>query len=128
MLKYLPIIISLISFIYKPLARRSPSNHSSSEEGSERGSVQTPAPLPKMASASRQCHGDKKPRANAAGGMNYVTDQPVTASFLGGIYSEGSDRSYLKPECYEFSPTDQKTKRSSYASQAGGTKRHLSAE
>lgn len=71
-----------------------------------------------MASASRQCHGDKKPRADAAGGMNYVADQPVTASSLGGIYSQSSDRSYLKPECYEFSPTDKKTKRSSRASQA----------
>lgn len=41
-----------------------------------------------------------------------------TASFLGGIYSEGSDRSYLEAGCYEFSPTDKKTKRSSRAAPA----------
>lgn len=45
-----------------------------------------------------------------------------TASFLGGIYSEGSDRSYLKAGCYEFSPTDKKTKRSSRAPQPGAAR------
>lgn len=45
-----------------------------------------------------------------------------TASFLGGIYSEGSDRSYLKAGCYEFSPTDKKTKRSSRTPQPGAAR------
>lgn len=82
--------------------------------------------LAKMASESQQCHGDKKKKKKAtlerSLGMNYVADQPVTAFFLGGIYSEGSDRSYLKAKCYEFSPTDKKTKRSSCVSQSGGAR------
>lgn len=33
--------------------------------------------------------------------MNSVADQPTMAFFLWGIYSDSSDRTYLKLKCYE---------------------------
>lgn len=124
MLKYLPIIISLISFIYEPLAQYSQSKCSSKEKRAT-SSALTPVPLPRWPpSRSNVMEIKKKKKATLERslGMNYVADQPVTAFLLGGIYSEGSDRSYLKAKCYEFSPTDKKTKRSSCVSQSGGAR------
>lgn len=113
-MKYLAIIISLITFIYEPLAQYSQSKESR-QQRADTGA------LAKTASESQQCHRDlkkkKKGTLERSLRMNYVADQAPTASFLGGIYSEGSDRSYLKAECYEFSPTDKKTKRSWCVSQ-----------
>ena len=130
MLKYLPIIISLISFIYKPLAQYSQSNRSFKVKRTN-SSVLTPAPLqrwPPSRSNVTEIKKEKKKRKKTKATperslrMNYVADQPVTASFLGGIYSGGSDRSYLKAERYEFSPTDKKTKRSACTSQPGAAR------
>lgn len=94
MLKNLLIIISLISFIYKPLAQHSQSNRSSKEKRANSGAL-TPLPLPRwppscsnVTEIKKKEEGEKKGKNGTLERslrMNYVADQPAN-----GLLSRGN--------------------------------------